>query len=194
MALQDLIARLEADAEAQVDAIARRADEEVRAIESAAAAQAAHELEAVRARRRAERLHEYEQAEALARRRARATELAARHELLDRVFARARDLLPELESAAGFAQALTRHAKEALSFLGAEAPARLRCNATTAHVLDPVAADRRAPTTIAIDSRVGPGVIAELLDGRVVVDNTLAARLDRLAPQLAIEWAAEAGS
>jgi len=189
MALQDLIARIEADTREQVRAIAARADADVRDIGAAAAAKTARELADVRASRRAERRRGHARDEARARRQARGAELAARHARLDRVFARVRELLPGVESSSGYGPAVAAHAAEALSFLG-DAPARLRCGAAAAPALASIAA-ARASTTLAVDPAAGSGVIAESIDGAVVVDNTLWARFERLRPELSIELASE---
>jgi len=184
MALADLMARLECDAQSQVDAIARDADAQVRAIEAATeeavASLTAHHLE----RERSTRLAAYQVELALARREAHARELEARRALIERVLARARAHIPTAAASPAYAEALPGHVDDALSFLEGLEP-RVRCQAAFAPALEAVI-DRHPGARLVIDESVGPGVIAEAADGSVSVDNTLAARLDRACSRLAM--------
>ena len=189
MALADLIARLEQDADSQVQAIRRQADDAVRAI-NAAADQALAEATAQHLeRRRAERQAVLRHALADARRSARADELAARHALFARILRRAHALLPEAARSDAYSLALASHFTEALSYLEG-LPCRVRCARAWEPVLQPLVA-RHADALLEIDESLGPGLIAETLDGAVVVDNTLAARLNRRERRLAVELMAE---
>lgn len=192
MALADLISRLEQEAQAQVDAIQRGADAEVRAIEDetehAAAEATARRLEHERAARQFASQREL----ARVRREARAHELAARHAQLARILERARALLPEVAASTRYLEMLPSHAGEALSFVEGLRP-RVRCQRRFAPVLQPMVA-RHEGAELVIDETVGPGVIAEAADGSVVVDNTLAARLSRAETQLAIELLKRVGN
>ena len=187
MALPDLIARLEQEAHGRVEAIQREADAEVQAIESEAAravddAMIRH-LEHEHAGRRAVRERELTGA----RRNARARELEAQHALLARVAARARSLLHEAAAASAYGAVLPRHLDEALSFLHGLHP-RVRCQAAFVPILAPAIAHHE-DATLDVDETIGPGIIAEASDGSVAVDNTLAARLTRVEPALAVELA-----
>jgi vacuolar-type H+-ATPase subunit E/Vma4 len=184
MALSDLISRLEQEARSQVQTIEQETEAQVRAIEAATeqamADTTTRHLERERAEREAVRQREL----ALARREARARELEARHAQLARVFARARALVPEVASSAFYAEALPSHLDEALSFLEGARP-RVKCPAALIAMLRPTVG-RHEGVELVIDESVGPGIVAEAADGSVIVDNTLAARLGRLEPRLAI--------
>ena len=185
MALSDLIARLEEDAAREMRAIAERADADVQAIraatERAIAGASAERLEGQRIERAANRDRDL----ARARRDARGEELKARHALLARVGSRARALAHETGASESYRRVLPSRLEEALSYVQGLRP-RVRCQAAVASVLRPVAA-RHDGAEIVIDETVGPGVVVEAADGSVVVDNTLAARLARIEPKLAVE-------
>jgi vacuolar-type H+-ATPase subunit E/Vma4 len=185
MALSDLISRLEHEARSQVQTIEREALAEVRAIEAATeqtiADTTTRHLECERAERQAVQQREL----ARARREAHARELEARHAQLARVLDRARTLVPEVAASASYAEALPSHLEEALSFLEGARP-RVKCPSALIATLRPTAA-RHEGVELVIDESVGPGIVAEAADCSVIVDNTLAARLARLEPRLAIE-------
>jgi vacuolar-type H+-ATPase subunit E/Vma4 len=189
MALLDLIARLEGDAAREVQAIVERADADVLAIraatERAIAGGSAERLERQRMERAANRDGDL----ARTRRAARGEELKARYALLARVLDRARALAPETGASESYQRVLPSHLEEALSYVQGLRP-RVRCQANAASVLRPVAA-RHDGAEIVIDETIGPGVVVEAADGSVVVDNTLAARLARIEPKLAVELLAE---
>jgi len=191
MALVDLIARLEEDASSQVEAIRRQAEDDVRAIEATAEQAISDERAAHIGRRRAERQAAFRQELAEARRSARARELEARHALLNRVFARARALLPDAGRSAGYQRALPSHLDEALSYLEGVA-CRVRCPSGCAPPLDEATASRQG-ASLEVDESVEPGFIVEALDGSVVIDNTLTARLARLEGRLSVELTREVG-
>jgi vacuolar-type H+-ATPase subunit E/Vma4 len=187
VALPDLIARLERDAQGQVEAITQRADAEVRAIEAAAAREVADATTRDLAERRRARQVALQRELSLARRRARADELSARRAFMTRVFDRARALAAaaprQQDAAAG-------ELEEVLSYLEG-LDVRVRCPAGTASSLQGVAT--RRGVRVEIDEAVGPGFVAEAVDGSVTIDHTLAARLARLEGQLAIDLMAEVG-
>lgn len=189
MALADLIARLEQDADSQVQAIRHQAEADVRAIEvadaEALAAATAQHLDRSRARRRAALQREL----AVARRAARTRELEARHALLARILDRARGLLVEAASSDAYREALAGHLAEALSYLEG-LPCRIRCAPICEPVLRPLVAGHHG-VALEIDQTLGPGLIAETPDGTVVVDNTLGARLSRIERRLAVELMGE---
>ena len=187
MAMPELISRLEQEAQRQVEAAARDADTEIRAI-AAATERAVQEITARHlARGRAERRATQERELALARRRARARELAALYGQLARVLERARALIPEAAASTAYIDALPRHAEEALQFLEGSRP-RVRCQARFASVIQPVLAKHEGAELV-VDDSAGAGLVAEAGAGSVVVDNTLAARLARVETRLAIELA-----
>lgn len=186
MALADLVARLERDAQARVDDIGARADAEVRDIEAAAARGVADAAKQRLGRLRAERLSTLARELAQARLRARAAELAAQRALVERIMARARESLAEVEASPRYVEAVPILLDEALAYVeGLEA--RVRCSPSTALVLRSSAS--RRDLRIEIDPSAGPGVTVEAVDGAlaVAIDNSLAARLGRLEPQLTID-------
>jgi vacuolar-type H+-ATPase subunit E/Vma4 len=187
MALSDLIRRLEEEAASQVRAIEQQAAIRVAEIEatSARAADIARNryLEEARTRRQALRERELVRA----RWQARARELQACRVQLARILERARILTPEIADSAVYRNALPCHAEEALSYLES-VRARVRCRAEFGPILRPIVA-RHHNVELAIDDKIGPGVIAEAADGSALVDNTLAARLARIEPQITIELA-----
>lgn len=191
MALSDLIARLEQDVETQVEAIARQADAEVRAIEAAAAQAAAEATESQLAHRRDEQRLAHQRELARARRQAHARELEARHALLARILDRAGHRLQEAVASPRYATALSTCLEEALSYLEG-LPARVRCGVSEATLLRPIVS-RRPGVDLVVDESIGPGLVAEAGDGSVVVDNTLAARLRGLETRLAAELLAGVG-
>lgn len=183
MALVDLIARLEQDAQARVTALREQADAEVRAVE-AEALRLAGEASTQRLQQRRHALQAQLQRElAAARQQARAEELAARRALVGRILARAEALVPELAATPEYRARVPGHAAEALTYLEGLRPV-LRCSPALAALLEPLARDG---VTLAPDAAVPPGVLAEAHDGSVRVDNTLAARLRRLEARLTVE-------
>jgi vacuolar-type H+-ATPase subunit E/Vma4 len=184
MALADLIARLEQEAQSRVEAIQHDADAEVGAIETEAEqkvqALTAHEL----AHGRVARQVGMERERASARRRARARELETLHHQIRRILTRARALVPEVAASPRYAAALPLHLEQALLFVEGLHP-RVRCQAACAAVLAPMVA--RCGAELVIDESVGPGVFVEAGDGSVLVDQTLVSRLTRDERRLTIE-------
>jgi len=191
MALEDLIARIEQDADAQVEAIRRAADAEVAAIAlattQALSARTEHSLEAERLARRAA----FGRQLADRRRAARARELAARHATVDRVFARALAILPPISRTGAWDAVWPRLASEALSYLPGAA-GRVRCPPEIAAIIRPTPGhDPRV--TVSEDTAVSPGLVVEAGDGSVTIDATLATCLAQRRPQLAIGLLPEEG-
>lgn len=184
MAINDLIARLEHDADTQVEAIARAADAEVVSIGAAAeralAARAERSLASERAIRRARFAREL----ADRRRAARAIELAATHAAIERVFARALALLPAVSRSAAWTVVWPALMRDALSYFGGAA-CRVRCAPDMAGSIRP-ALGAGAAVEVVEDPDVGPGAIMDALDGSVTVDATLAALLRQRGPRLSI--------
>jgi len=189
MALQDLIARLEADADARVQAIRARADDAVRALEASEARAAAEIVEQHLAARRATRQAALARELAQARHRARAEALTARRGLLQRVLKRAEALIPEVAATQAYRAALPGHLDEALSYLEGLRPL-VKCPPSSAPLLEPRLAGRD-DVTLLVEASVGAGLVAEAADGSVVVDNTLRARLRRREAHLAVELVRE---
>jgi vacuolar-type H+-ATPase subunit E/Vma4 len=68
----------------------------------------------------------------------------------------------------------------------------VRCPSAFAPLLQATIA-RHDGAELVIDDSVGPGVVAEAADGSLTVDDTLAARLGRAEPRLAIELSRKLG-
>lgn len=187
MALADLISRLEHEAHERVRAIQEKADAEVRAIEQATEKAVAEIMSRQFARDRDERYLVQQRELTMARRQARAGELAAQHVQIGRVLNRARTLLPEIGASPAYAGAVPSHLHEALSFLHGLQP-RVRCQAAFAAILH-AAIDRHEGAQLVIDESIGPGFVVEAADGSVVVDDTLAAALARAESRLTMALA-----
>jgi vacuolar-type H+-ATPase subunit E/Vma4 len=184
MALDDLIARLEQDADAQVAAIARTADEEVAAI-----AAAADEALSIRAREalaaaRAARQADYAHALAEHRRQLRAVELHERHRVLDRVFARARELLDGREQRDAWDGLWPAVAAEALSYVAGQ-PCRMRAAPAVLGTLGAIMR-REDAVEIVADQQIGTGLVVETIDGSVRIDATIETSLARRREALSI--------
>lgn len=192
MALADLIARLERDAEARLTELTAKTDAEAtRLLADAARARETHrdrELALRRAARRAR--HQREQAEA--RQHARADRLRAQHALLERIFARARLLLPELAASPAWRAALPRHLAHALRYLEGQrvvvkcAPAVVEL--VRAHL------GHRDDVVVLEEPTLALGCQAMTPDESVLIDDTLGARLARAEARLAVELIAEVTS
>lgn len=191
MALSDLIARVEQEARTRVDEIVRDTAVAVRAIEVATDAAVIEITERQLAHGRAERRRSGQQTLARAAQQTRARELEARHEQIARIFARARQLIPQVASSQTYALALAAHLEEALSFLQG-LRSRVRCQAALVATIRPLV-EKYDGVTLEIDEAIGPGVVVETADGSVRVDNTLAARLSRTESRLASELARQLG-
>src|SRR5689334_12055551 len=112
MALSDLIARVEQEARTRVDEIVRDTAVAVRAIEVATDAAVVEITERQMAHGRAERRRSGQQTLARAAQQTRARELEARHEQIARIFARARQMIPQVASSQTYVLALAAHLEE----------------------------------------------------------------------------------
>jgi len=189
MALADLIARLEQDADAQVRAIAQEADEQVRAIEATGRQECERRAAQTLDERRAERQATLRRGLAEARRAARARELEAGEALVGRILARTRSLFAEAAGTDAYRESLTGLSADTLSYLEA-VPCRIRCRAVDVALVS-AAASSRSDVTVEASDDIGPGLVADAIDLSVTIDQTLDARLTRLAGALAIELLAE---
>jgi len=188
MPLEHLLAALEREASAQAEALlgAARSD----------AADVTRQSEARLAQQRTDLLRTHDSkirgsAEAAlgeARRTARATVLEARQQLLDRVFAAAREMIPVALGSRAYQDALPAHLAEALAALG-DQPAVVVCGEAVAAAVRH-AVESRQEVVVKSDANARPGVMVETPDGTIQVDNTLEGRLERLRLQLTLEVAA----
>lgn len=183
MSIARLVASLEADAAR--DAAARLAAAEARA----GAIRADAEAEAAARRRRFFAEHEPAmRAQVLrqiasAQRTCATATLAARHEILERIFARATEMLATPEVLEDYARDLATRLQTALVHLD-DRPAVVRCR--------PAIADRvraaiggRPDLDVDADEEAPTGFVVRTMDGRLEIDDTLDARLERLRPRLA---------
>lgn len=182
MGIEALVARLERDADAMVEAIREEGEVQVRACLAQAHADAAQRREEWLGRRERERRQVLDRELADTARRLRAELLVAQHALLDRVFARARQLAESLADDPGLRAAMPSHLHDVLSHLG-ERDAQLRCPPCLAAQLQALLAGRPG-VELVVDEQAPPGVCARSRDGSLTIDNTVAVRLERLRPQL----------
>lgn len=179
MAVEELIGRLERDAERRVAERREVAAREAQALLE----QAARRREELERRglemRRAALAARFERELATARQRARGERLAALHGAIDRVFARARELFDEVGGSPGYGQVVARQAAEALRYVeGLEVT--VRCRPELAAAVKAVA------KAVEVDPRMAWGVKVVAAGEAVVIDETLGARLEREAPRLKV--------
>lgn len=121
---------------------------------------------------------------AAARRAAAAAVLAARAEALARIRARAEALVAGTLPERAVAGVLDRELAGALAYFG-DGPVAIHC-CTAWRTAFTQRAGGGVGHEIVIDDRLGPGAMLHSTDGRLSVDATLAARLARRWPELAI--------
>lgn len=193
MALEHLLAALERDTEEQVSALLQEAAARAAAIRDETESAVTEQLATFEHRRRTALTAEAGTEVAEARERAGRRRLEARAAFLSAVFERARERLDEAAAREAGRAALVEQAREAVSFLGG-APGLLRCSPALA---EPLTAAFPAGTSVEIrpDRTAPPGFTVTTADGHLTVDGTLAPRLERLRPQLAVDLMArvEAG-
>jgi vacuolar-type H+-ATPase subunit E/Vma4 len=185
MAIAELIAELERQGESEAERVIAhaRADAERRITEARARAD---QREAAWREPEAKRLEEAtRRVLADARRAANQEVLRARQQLLDRVLEMARRRLNSVGDEPAFRTALPALVREALVYLERDEVV-IRCAPALVEWVTPLI-EGRAGASVVGDSAVGPGVVVESRDGKVTVDNTMGARLDRLAPILALD-------
>lgn len=185
MALPELMARLERDADERVAAIQAKARAEAAAIAEAAREQVAARRAQALAERRRSRRAALELELAGARQASRAEVLEARRALL----ARLRERTVAALLAAPQPAALEVLARGALRHLEG-VPARVRCSEAAVQAIA-VVTRAAADLEVVIDAATPPGLIFEARDGSVRVDATLEALLDRAWPRLSVELLAE---
>jgi vacuolar-type H+-ATPase subunit E/Vma4 len=181
MSLDELLARLGRDADAQAGAVVATARGEAdrirREAETACDAERSARLGAQEAVLRTEARAEVERA----RREATRAVLGERRAVLDRVLSRAGELLPAAVATPAYLASVGAELDRALEIVGGGGAVLRAAPAIAARI-----AGRNLP---AIEVRADPGIAGfrlEGADGRVAVDATLPARLQRLAPELTI--------
>ncbi len=182
MSLDRLLETLERGARAEAERVLAAARTEAEAVRAAA--------EMVVARRRAEAVSVRERALradaalhlALVRRRARGAVLDARHQLLERIRAAARERIAAAEGEAG---SLGLRLRAALAYHG-DRPVEVRCAPALVDAVRAAVGDR-AGTTVTPDPAASAPLVVRSADGTMEVDATLAALLERHWPELAVE-------
>lgn len=182
MSLDRLLETLERDARAEADRVLAAARAEIEAVRAAAEmAVARRRVEALSARERALRADAAVQL-ALVRRRARGAVLDARHQLLERIRAAARERIGAAEGEAG---SLDLRLQAALACHG-DRPVEVRCAPALADAVRTSVGDR-AGTTVTSDPAASDPLVVRAADGAMEVDAALAALFERHWPELAVE-------
>ena len=176
------LAELEAAVSAEAEAILAEAGAEATARQQAAYAAAWQPVAALRARR----LH-------AARLEALRLNQAAQARRQARLLAVVRERLATARDRPDYPAALKNLIAEALALLGTPAGSPPPSEQQPSLAIDPrdemlvtkILADTMSPVTVVTTLNCQGGVMARSADGRIMVDNTLAARLARLEPYLA---------
>lgn len=175
MALEQIIAALEQEAAAQVEAMrAEAASEEVRLRQESEAACAdirTRALEAIQPRLLAEQSRRLNQARLEAQR----DRLNVQHALVAEVFEAARSELAHARARPDYAELLAALADEAIAALGS--PLVLEVDARDAGLVASIASGRPVQVEVAPVLECCGGLAGRSPDGRVRVDNTLETRL-----------------
>ena len=189
MGLAQLVARLEHEADVRIaaveDATRRELEEIAKERERFSDAAREDELASRRAARRARLDRELAQA----RREAQTALLAARRALIERVLTRTRELLETAERDEAYLSGIAQQTRQALRFVD-DRPMAIRCRPALADRLRDELSDLAA-VTLEADPRCPPGVVLTAVDGSVEVDDTLEARLGRVAMRLGPSFLAE---
>lgn len=184
MAITELLAALDAEADARAEQELAAARAEATRITDAAAVQ----LAAARAARvndvESKVRRETEARLSAERRRARTEVLRERHAMVERVLAAAAACFPS--AITGGRVPLERHLTEALAYIEG-AGARVRCRPELRPQLEALAATHGLK--LEEEPAAGWGVDAVDASGRIEVDNTLEARLERMRAVLAVALA-----
>jgi vacuolar-type H+-ATPase subunit E/Vma4 len=185
MALDQLLAALERDAQGTAGTVLAGARTDADALRAEAEARITRRREALVAGRKSELDAATREAVARARRTTTEATLAARQRFLDRVFAAARDHLARAVDDDQFRAQLPGYLSDARAFIG-DGPCSVRCRPELAALIrSHLGPDDR--WTIQEDPAAGTGVRLIAGDGSVEIDNTLEARLARLRPRLSLE-------
>lgn len=182
MGIAELVSKLEHETDVRVARVRADADAQVEAIRAAGALDEKRERDAILTSRAVERRARLELELAQARQRARHDELAAERALVDRVLACARELLGGVDRDEGYVAALPARVDEVLRFAPDEVI--LRCRPSLADAVRR-AAGRRAGTSCEEVADMPVGLAAIARDGSMEVDDTLPTRLARYEPLLA---------
>jgi V/A-type H+-transporting ATPase subunit E len=180
-----LLATLEREADAEIARVKQEAEARAAALTAAAEQRMTARRNATLSRHETAARAEHERALATARVAARAKVLAARAELLERVFERLRQELPKLTVSPAYRAGLPSQIGRLKVFAGDD-PVTLQCNPTLAAALRRVV-KTNGRLRIHPDRRIAAGFRLITADGVLEVDATLESRLERLRPRLALE-------
>jgi V/A-type H+-transporting ATPase subunit E len=184
----EIIALLEREAAAEREQVLAEARERAEAIRAEARDQAAEVLAGTRARLEAEERAALVKAHSTARLRAASIVLQAKEEEISRVFARAgADLAGLVQNGQHYPLALRRFIEEGLR--GMPGRAVVLVNPSDRTAAEALVRERGWDVTVQPDPSVEGGARISSLDGRFVVTNTLASRLERARPALAADVA-----
>ena len=182
MGLEHLLEALERDANAQIEQLLAQARAEADRLTAAGSEALQRRRDDAHSVGERSRYQEVAHAVTLARRGARRSVLEARARLLERVFVAARSALPDAAAGAAYRAALPAALAGALAAIGNE-PAVIRCTQALAADVDRLRPVDRV--SVVVDPASGSGFRLTTVDGKVEVDDTLEARLERLRPILA---------
>ncbi len=188
MGLEDLIGRLERDAEARLAELRVKTDGEVTRLLAEARAEEGSQQRRELTKRREERRAQLERELVDARQRARAAILEAEHQLLEQIFSKARKVMAEAALPAWY-ELLSAELERALRYFEGQRVVA-RCTDDVFEVVK-----RRFLNRPGLELRVerlpSSGCVLSTLDDSVRVDLTFDTRLARIAPRLAVELLAE---
>jgi vacuolar-type H+-ATPase subunit E/Vma4 len=187
MGLQNILERIREAGAAQVQEIEQNARTRAREILAQAHTEA-EEIES-EARSRASAPANAERARIVHRAKADALHLLGevREDLVDSAIARTRERLASLRSDPSYAEVLRSLTEQALAQLGASEgahEARLQADRRDRDLLQKILAGLQVDLPVSYELNNWGGLIAMSKDGRVVVINTLEARLERALPFL----------
>jgi vacuolar-type H+-ATPase subunit E/Vma4 len=176
------------EARAEAEQALTEARDRADAIRKRALEQAEAERQEIleRARRQAQRVGS--QCLAAARLQARKLRLERREKLLDEVFHASRERMPTIQQWTEYPEIVRQWSREAVTYLRSDR-ARIRADEHTHGiladgVLDELSGELDVQLQLDKPLERGLGVIAETIDGHLVYDNTLKARLERLRDEL----------
>jgi len=183
VALADLLAALEREAEDACAGELRRATEEAERLRESASREGSVRLEALLAEHGRTLRARGEEKLVAARRRAEARVLEARHELLGRVFDGALALQDEVRGRDAYRDALERDVKSLLALAAGEEEVTLLC-----HPLDRARVAAAAGRGVRVEGveEVVAGVRLRAGQGRLTIDRSLAARVGSSRAELAM--------
>lgn len=187
MSLQAILDAIYASGEDQIREVEARAQAQVREILAQAQAEGQRLREEARARAAAPAVGE--RARILQQARLEALQIVGdvREALVNAALSRTREYLAGMRSDAAYPATLRRLAEEALAELGpleGAGGARLEADRRDRELLEGLLLDLRLDLSVSYELNGWGGLIAKSEDGRVVVINSLEARLERATPYL----------